>query len=172
MDDPYRASFRAQGHALPEDDGAHANRVPEAAEGGRSLDVLAGTLAHHPDRWTNRSSKFIAERVQESLERAVPASNFTKALVVTVYERDERRLDWIIESDIGHRPNRSPTGQFDHSRRLPAPGRFISRIGPSREPAPRQSPPGWENATCGIGPLAFSVSPSLALSVQPDRRIP
>ena len=108
MNDPYRA------YALPEDYGAHANGVPEAAESGRSLDVLAGTLAHHPDRWTNQSSKFIAKHVQESLKHAVPAGNFTKALVVTVYERDERRLDWIVESDIGHRANGNRTGRFDH----------------------------------------------------------
>jgi hypothetical protein len=65
-----------------------------------------------------------------------PAS--PKALVVTVYERDERRLDWIIESDLGHRPNRNPTVADDSIilSAFPAPADHSFRGLPSREPAP------------------------------------
>ena len=112
MDDPHRAKvFELKVMPCPKMTAltqTASRKPPKAAVVLTFWRALSRTI---PIVGQNRSSKFIAERVQESVSgsTAVPASNFAKALVVTVYERDERSLDWIIESDIGHRrPNRSP----------------------------------------------------------------
>src|SRR5882757_4453106 len=86
-----------QGQTLSGHDGAHANRVPKAAENDRVCDTPWRVLAGQPYGRRNLISEFIAECADERLKRRALTRDLAKALVMARHKRGMRRLDWRIE---------------------------------------------------------------------------
>jgi hypothetical protein len=90
--------------------GAYADRVPKAAEGGITSDVFGSVPSNHCYCRANPVSALVSERTEEPLKPRMLAGNFAKAIILAVYKRSVRRLDGFIKSDVGQRPVGRPAG--------------------------------------------------------------
>jgi CRISP-associated protein Cas1 len=126
--------------------GAYADRVPKAAEGGITSDVFGSVPSNHCYCRANPVSKLVTERTEEPLKPRMLTGNFAKAIILAVYKRSVRRLDGFIKSDVGQCPMGRPAGCVANHRtcanRLPfARQSLCLREGHARQDRPRGRTP-------------------------------